>query len=842
MKKANPDLLAVLVYVLLMLVVFRDFLGPGQMLLAYDQTGGSLQWREFMVQAIKTFGAFPWWDPYMYGGMPFVGVLHGDILYPTALFRFFLPVHLVMNWVFIVHGIIAGTLTYFFVKNRMKASRETAFLVGLSYAFTSPLISLVFAGHDGKFIVASLLPGVIYALDAGMESGRLRYFALGGLLLGLDFLSPHAQMAYYTYLAAGIWFVFALVWRARDKVRWPGLLKRLGYFAVMCALGVTVSAAQFLPALYYAQTFSPRIGKGYEYAITYSIYWSDLIGAVFPGFGGYLDSYWGPNPIKHDSGYVGAFTALFAALAMAIAIKKRGAAAALALFVIFTVIALAGHTPLFKVFYYILPGFKKFRAHGMAFILSAFFLNILAAVGLEVLREKAAGIKKMQKGALVGIGAVIVLGIIALAMGDGFRDFLASLFSVRDQARLAALNLNFSAITEGILRVGVLMAILWFVAVAWVRGKLKGIFFAVIAGAVAFADLWLVNKDFIRSLPEPKFYYAKDEMIRQIEKDDDIFRVMPMFWHMDDNYLMAHGIENMAGHHGQQLKPYMELLEDSLTTIMFNPLACPNLLRYPDIVDILNVKYVVSQPLPRDLSLVPPDQAQLLAPLLAFLSPMHFELIYTTREAHLYRNKRYLPRAFFVDSVEYAKDHRAVLERMKEVDLHRVAVLEAGDTLSLSVTQKEIAQPPETQLPDTHLRIVESPVPRFEIEDPDLLEIIKALPPTSSPPAPRWKARIINYEPNRIVIETEKEGPGLLIYSGNWYPFWRARVDGQEAEVLRANYTLMGISIPGGKHRVELWYEARLEKLGLLSMGLSLLFVALCLIFPMRKKSNAQKS
>lgn len=788
MKKINPDLLAILVYVLLMLAVFRDFLGPGQMLLAYDQTSGSLQWREFMINAIRTFGAFPWWDPYMYGGMPFVGVLHGDILYPTALFRFFLPVHLVMNWVFIVHGVIAAALTYFFVKNRMKTSSETAFLVGLSYAFTSSLISLVFAGHDGKFIVASLLPGVIYALDAGMEKGQLRHFAIGGVLLGLDFLSPHAQMAYYTYLAAGIWFLFALFWSFKDGVRWPGLLKRVGYFAVMCVLGVTVSAAQFLPALYYSQTFSPRVGKGYEYAITYSIYWSDLIGAVFPGFGGYIDSYWGPNPLKHDAGYIGAFTALFATLALAIAIKKRKAAAALTLCLVFTIIALAGHTPLFKIFYYILPGFKKFRAHGMAFILSGFFLNLLAAVGLETLKEKAKDIKKIQRGALVGIGTVIVLGIIGFAMGDGFRDLLASLFSIQDQAKLAALNLNFSAIPEGIIRTGILMAILWFVAGIWVRKKLNPFLFVAISGAAVVADLWLVDKDFIKSLPEPKFYYAKDDVIRHLEKDNDIFRVMPMFWRMEDNYLMEHGFESMAGHHGQQLKPYMELLQDSLTTIMFNPLACPNLLLYPDIVDILNVKYVVSQPLPHDLSLVSPDQAQLLAPIIRFLSPMHFELIYATREAQIYRNRSYLPRAFIVDSFVIGEG-KGVLEEMKRVDLQRVAVFDVSEAPKM-VTGK-----------------------------------------LSS-----WSTKVVNYEPNRVVIEAETDAPAILIYSGNWYPFWKARVDGQEARVLRADYTLMGIEIPEGKHRVEIWYDARLEKLGLLIMGLSLIFVALCLIFPIRRK------
>jgi uncharacterized membrane protein YfhO len=80
--------------------------------------------------------------------------------------------------------------------------------------------------------------------------------------------------------------------------------------------------------------------------------------------------------------------------------------------------------------------------------------------------------------------------------------------------------------------------------------------------------------------------------------------------------------------------------------------------------------------------------------------------------------------------------------------------------------------------------------------------------------------------PNRLLLEVESSGPGLLILSENWFPAWRATVDGEEVPVLRADHTLRGVPIPGGAHRVEMWYESSVLR-GALGVSLVSLFALL---------------
>src|SRR5437899_3614599 len=52
-----------------------------------DQIWVGLPIRWFGASEFRRTGSLPLWDPYMFGGLPFVGALHGDIFYPTAWLR-----------------------------------------------------------------------------------------------------------------------------------------------------------------------------------------------------------------------------------------------------------------------------------------------------------------------------------------------------------------------------------------------------------------------------------------------------------------------------------------------------------------------------------------------------------------------------------------------------------------------------------------------------------------------------------------------------------------------------------------------------------------------------------
>jgi hypothetical protein len=52
-----------------------------------DQYDTGYAFRDWLASEIRRTGKIPLWNPELFGGLPFVGAMHGDIFYPTALLR-----------------------------------------------------------------------------------------------------------------------------------------------------------------------------------------------------------------------------------------------------------------------------------------------------------------------------------------------------------------------------------------------------------------------------------------------------------------------------------------------------------------------------------------------------------------------------------------------------------------------------------------------------------------------------------------------------------------------------------------------------------------------------------
>ena len=69
--------------------------------------------------------------------------------------------------------------------------------------------------------------------------------------------------------------------------------------------------------------------------------------------------------------------------------------------------------------------------------------------------------------------------------------------------------------------------------------------------------------------------------------------------------------------------------------------------------------------------------------------------------------------------------------------------------------------------------------------------------------APPATAKIVSYENDRVVAEVSAPpGGGWLILNDVWHPWWFARVDGVDAQVLRANVMFRAVAVPEGRHQV----------------------------------------
>jgi hypothetical protein len=75
----------------------------------------------------------------------------------------------------------------------------------------------------------------------------------------------------------------------------------------------------------------------------------------------------------------------------------------------------------------------------------------------------------------------------------------------------------------------------------------------------------------------------------------------------------------------------------------------------------------------------------------------------------------------------------------------------------------------------------------------------------------------------RSVYRIEAAAPALTIFRGNWDPGWRARIDGKSAPVIKVDFGLKGVVVPGGTHEVEIRYLPGSFILGAAVSGLTIL-------------------
>jgi hypothetical protein len=86
-------------------------------------------------------------------------------------------------------------------------------------------------------------------------------------------------------------------------------------------------------------------------------------------------------------------------------------------------------------------------------------------------------------------------------------------------------------------------------------------------------------------------------------------------------------------------------------------------------------------------------------------------------------------------------------------------------------------------------------------------------------------ARVVEYQANGLVVETNASRASVLVVSEMVYPGWEASVDGQAARIHATNYLLRGVAVPAGAHRVEMRYRAPAARAGAVISACALLLL-----------------
>src|ERR1700716_3039289 len=118
-----------------------------------DQYIAGYAFREFAAGTLKATGHFPLWNPYLFGGLPYIAAMHGDIFYPTFLLRMVLPTDVAMTWGFIIHFFLAGLFTFGFLRV-LGYGFYGALIGGVGFIMSGGIASYVLPGAGGQAVLS----------------------------------------------------------------------------------------------------------------------------------------------------------------------------------------------------------------------------------------------------------------------------------------------------------------------------------------------------------------------------------------------------------------------------------------------------------------------------------------------------------------------------------------------------------------------------------------------------------------------------------------------------------------------------------------------------------------
>jgi hypothetical protein len=387
-------------------------------------------------------GDYPFWNPYLFVGMPTFGSLAYTLgVYPPTFFFEFLQNQLgfpPLTWM--LGHLLLGGVGVWWLLGRWQTPAMARLLACVGWLWFAPVVSWAVHGHGSKLGVAMALPWLVGLAWDVLARGRLRAVGLLALVLGLQFLRGHVQISYYALLLLGFLTAWSLAWPLGEGQRpsWPERGRRAGLMAVAVVLGLAMGAALLLPVHAYAdlstrgqEGASGGAGTPFDYATAWSLAPEDLAAMVIPGAAGFgRATYVGRMPFTDYPNYLGL---LLPGLAVAAWLtRRRSLVVALAVASVLAILLAMGRfSPgLYQAAYAVLPYFSKFRVPSMALVLAGLLVPVLAALGATAvsrLGPVAVGRLKLASFVVLGLGLVLLLaGAGGLAAGP-YRESLAAL-------------------------------------------------------------------------------------------------------------------------------------------------------------------------------------------------------------------------------------------------------------------------------------------------------------------------------------------------------------------------------------------------------------------------------
>ncbi|QSO49061.1 YfhO family protein [Alicyclobacillus mengziensis] len=344
--------------------------------------------QRMFVGAMLRQGKLPLWNPYNFGGQPFLAAGQSGPLYlPNVIFAI-LPINSALKLSYMFHATLAAVSMYM-ITFRLTRQRTGAVVSGL--VFVTSGFMLGHQIHTQMYDAMSIVPLSLYFLFRLLSNPNWKNTLGLAVAVAMEIYAGHPQISFYLTIVLFVSFVTIIFLTWSEGVR-----ERAISVVSSGILALLLSAPQWLPTVLLIP-YSDRSHASKQFLLQASLPPSGLIQFLTPfsAGGGYTGTplagnfarLYGTSLFWELTCYAGLAALLLAVTAGVIGFTRHPVIPALVLQgALGILLALGGYGPL-QWFLVHAPGFDMFRVPGRYTVLAELSIAILSGIGIAVVRN-----------------------------------------------------------------------------------------------------------------------------------------------------------------------------------------------------------------------------------------------------------------------------------------------------------------------------------------------------------------------------------------------------------------------------------------------------------------------
>jgi len=621
------------------------------------------------VEWVKKTGETALWNPNIFGGEPIYTRITPPLIHIDSLLGILGRLFYWGFWYF-----LAGGLGIYFLLKYKKIPWYLAIIVAVAFVLLPDWQALVGEGHNSKLRAVMIIPWFILSFTYFFEKRTWLSTGLFALAFSWIVRTHHFQIIFYGILVLFFLYVYPTILlfvkkefkSAGDLVLKFGIALILTLMTTAQPLFTTNEYAKYtirgghpVQIGQAAKSAEKASGVDFDYATGWSFAPNEVFDFFLPHFSGgistelykgdkypnlkgrQIPAYWGQKPFSGNYATMGMILFLFGIIGV-IYNRKDKFVLGLAVYAVFSILLSFGSnfSSLYKLFFYYVPYFAKFRAPSMILNTTFPVILILSGYGLKAVVNNSSDKDKKIIFSVFGIGLLSILFVLFTYNSYSFTtpneagQYNANTLNLLKDIRKELLSVDIKNLL-------IIMVITIGFVSAFLYRKIKLNIFVFAILLLSAIELFTISKKAYAIIPLNNVEKLENNEFKQtsitkvLKNADNSMRAIVLGREFTSNHY-AYFYPLISGYSAIKLQIIQDVIEHNLYAA-----NTPDKINWK-IINMMSGKYVIAP-------------AQLNYPFLNIVAQDN------ERKEIMYQNNNALPKAWFVKSVSKMKSPEDVV-------------------------------------------------------------------------------------------------------------------------------------------------------------------------------------